>query len=45
MDKWTEFCIQIDIDNIQVAEFTKVEKTLQDIRFGNLPDFTRPTTT
>ena len=27
------------------AEVTKVEKTLQDIRSGNLPDFTRPTTT
>lgn len=26
------------------AEFTKVDETLQDIRSGNLSDFTRPTT-
>ena len=27
------------------SEFAKVGETLQDIRSGDLPDFTRPTTT
>ena len=29
----------------QLPEFAKVDETLQDIRSGNLLDFTRPTTT
>ena len=28
-----------------ITDFTKVERTLQDIRSGNFPDSTRPTTT
>ena len=30
---------------LDLTEFAKVENTLQDISSGNLPDFTRPTTT
>ena len=30
---------------LRLPEFAKNDETLQDIQSGNLPDFTRPTTT